>query len=378
MIRFALVAWIAVAAAAQATGAQSAPSATLRLEMRIDGNEDHVMFSFIRDLVPMPDGSVVVAEPREQRLRHFGADGSVRGTFGRSGAGPGEYRSIGGIGQLGDSIWVRDLALRRTTWLSLDGRVLGSPRWDLDENARPGTGFVPTGYLRSGAAWGVPTASPATVADESLPRRIELLSSSGAERLGTLAIVPSQHERYRLQDGPSFIFGTQPFADAPLVVGSGATDRILIVDRRSVHAAARAIPVTAISRGGDTLWTTRVPYVPRAIARTVRDSVVRRVHRLVARDGATEAQVRALLHLPAHYPPVTDAFEDADGRLWLRREDNGPRVTYQRLSAAGRLDLELTVPSSLRVRAARGEKVWVISADEDGVPSIERYAIITR
>lgn len=373
-----LVMAIVGSSVASIAAAQGSPRAALQLEMRIDGNDDLSLFSFIRDLVPMRDGSVVVAEPRERRLRHFGADGNLRGTFGRDGAGPGEYRSIGGMGQVGDSIWVRDLGLRRTTWLGSDGRLLGSLRWDVDENARPGTGHVVLGYLKSGRAWGEPSATPASVADESAPRRILLLSASGTERLGSIAQVPSRHERYRLMDGPTIVFGSQPFADAPIVLASGASERVVIVDRRSEHATSRAFPVVAVSAGGDTLWATRVRYQPRAIPRSVRDSVVGRIVRISARNGATDAQVRAALHLPSAYPPVTDAFEDSDGRIWLRREEDGPRVVYQRLSVSGTLELELSVERAVRLRAARGHQVWAISTDDDGVPSIERYAIVSR
>lgn len=369
---------LAMTAAWRPLFAQSVPTAALRLEVRIDGNDDLSLFSFIRDLVPLRDGSVVVAEPREARLRWFGADGILRGTFGREGAGPGEYRGIAGMGMVGDSLWVRDAGLRRTTWLASDGSLLGSLRWDVEENARPGTGFVVLGYMRSGRAWGQRSASPASVGDETAPRQIELLTPTGAERIRTLATVPAQHERYRFMDGPSIVFGTQPFADAPLLVASGARDRLVIVDRRSALASSRTIPITAVSLRGDTLWTVRVAYRPRPIPSGVRDSVVRRIHRLVARSGGSEAQVRAVLHLPAQYPPVTDAFEDADGRVWLRREEDGPRVTYQRVSADGALDLELGVDRSLRLRAARGAQVWGIRTDEDGVPSIERYAIVAR
>lgn len=379
-VSFALRAWVLVAIASvppSLAGAQNAPTATLRLEARVDGNDDLVSFSFIRDLVPMRDGSVVVAEPRENRLRQFAADGALRGTFGRGGAGPGEFRSIRGIGLVGDSIWVLDVSLRRTTWLGSDGTVRGSVRWDVAEDARPGTGFVIAGYLRSGFSWGEPSATPQSVADETAPRRIELLSPTGAERVRSLALVPSQHARYRWLDGPSIEFGVQPFADAPLVLGGGATDRIVVVDRRTVHASSRRFPVTAIGRSGDTLWTLRIGYAPRPVPRAARDSVVRRMTRSLARSGGTEAKVREILHLPDSYSPVSDAFEDADGRIWLRREEAGPRVTYERISMAGRADLSVVVDRSLRLRAARGDTVWGIRLDEDGVPSLERYTVLS-
>ena len=328
--------------------------------------------------MPLRDGSVVVAEPRENRLRQFAADGTLRGTFGRGGAGPGEFRLIRGIGLAGDSVWVLDVSLRRTTWLASDGTVRGMVRWDVAEDARPGTGFVIAGFMRSGLAWGEANATPQSVADESAPRRIELLSSSGTERVRSLATVASQHARYRIVDGPTIEFGVQPFADAPLVLGGGARDHIVIVDRRTQNASSRAFPVTAVGRNGDTLWTRRVSYRPRPIPRTVRDSVVRRMARGLARSGVTEATVRSVLHLPDNYSPVSDAFEDADGRIWLRREDDGPRVVYQRISATGILDLEVMVDRALRLRTARGDMVWGIRTDEDGVPSIERYYIVSR
>lgn len=357
--------------------AQGTPTATLRLEARVDGNDDLVSFSFIRDLVTLRDGSVVVAEPRESRLRRFAADGTPRGTVGRGGAGPGEFRAIRGLGLVGDSIWVLDVSLRRTTWLASDGTLAGTVRWDLADDARPGTGFVIGGYLRSGLAWGEPSATPQSVADESAPRRIELLSPTGAERVRALAEVASQHARFRWLDGPTIEFGLQPFADAPIVLGAGASDRIVIVDRRTQFAASRRFPVTAVGANGDTLWTLRIGYRPRPIPRGVRDSVVRRIARGLARSGATEADVRAILHLPESFTPVSDAFEDADGRIWLRREDDGPRVTYQRISTAGTFDLEVVVDRALRLRAARGASVWGIRLDADGVPSLERYTVLS-
>lgn len=375
--RRALAMLIALVGTTRDVAAQGTPTATLRLEARVDGNDDLVSFSFIRDLVPLPDGSVVVAEPRENRLRQFAADGTLRGTFGRGGAGPGEFRAIRGVGLVGDSVWVLDVSLRRTTWLASDGTLRGTVRWDLTEDARPGTGYVIGGFLRSGLGWGEPSATPQSVADESAPRRIELLSPSGAERLRSLATVASQHARYRWVNVPTVEFGVQPFADAPLVLGGGARDQIVIVDRRTSFAPSRSFPVSAVGRSGDTLWTVRIGYRPRPIPRAVRDSVVRRLARGLARSGATEADVRAILHLPESYAPVSDAFEDADGRIWLRREEDGPRVAYQRVSATGTLELEVVVDRALRLRAARGDTLWGIRLDEDGVPSLERYTVLS-
>lgn len=371
-----VLASVAVVGYAASLSAQRPVQGTLRSEMTIDGSDAAVEFTRILDVLPLRDGSIVVVEPRESRLRRFSEDGTRQRTFGRDGSGPGEYRRITRVGAKGDSIWVTDVGTRRTTWLDLDGGLLGTQQWDLDESTPSLSRHDILGYLASGAALGEPWLPADAVGDERSPRRIRLLGASGADGAREIVEVSSKHTNFRVMDGPTMNIGRQPYPDAPIVAVGVGTDRVVIIDRRvEVTSAARAFSVTAVESDGDTVWRRLIPYAARRLGGSVKDSVVRRMQRSLSRSGASEAVIRAALHLPDTYPPVVDAFVAEGGAVWIRREENEGSVIYQRVTADGRLDMETLVPRTLRLLAARGTKVWGIQLDADGVPSIVRFAI---
>ncbi len=367
---------VALVCCTASLSAQGPTRATLRSEMKINGSAPSIEFTMILSVLPLRDGSIVVAEPREYRLRHFSEDGARQRTFGRDGSGPGEYRLIHLVGAKGDSIWVTDIRLRRTTWLSVDGALFGTEQWDL-EQATPGLSrHNILGYLSTGAAFGELSLRAEATGDESAPRRIRLLGTGSAGGTREIVEIPAQHTTFRVMDGPTINFGRQPFQDAPIVSAGVGTDRIVVVDRRvMVTSSARAFSVTAIESNGDTAWRRLIPYVPLRVDKSVKDSIVRRTQASLSRSGASESVIRAALHLPDTRPPVSDAFVADGGAVWIRREENESSVTYLRVTADGRLDLETSVPRALRLVAARGTKVWGIELDADRVPSIVRFAI---
>lgn len=76
------------------------------------------------------EGTVVVADDGDLRVRFYDADGRFVRQVGRAGEGPGEYRSIWTLGQAGDSLWVFDGRLDRFTYLGPTGELLGTERLD--------------------------------------------------------------------------------------------------------------------------------------------------------------------------------------------------------------------------------------------------------
>lgn len=341
----------------------------------LSGHEFPYDFVRISAIVPLADGSIVIAEPRERRLRRFADDGGNVRTIGRDGAGPGEFRLLAQMGTFGDTIWVTDVGTRRTTLFSVAGQVLQTLVWDLPGADVAAGRNVILGYLSVSAAWGEPSAaSPAAVGEEREPRQLSVISADGRTRIRSLAEVAAAHARFRITDGGSIDFGAQPFADAPLVLGRGPIG-IVIVDRRTaVTEASRAFSVTAFSPRGDTLWRRLVPYAPRRIRGALKDSVIASIQRGSPHSRAT---VEAALHLPTHWPAVSDVFVAADGAVWIRREQDEEAVRYLRICPNGETELEFTVHRSVKLAAARGNTVWALRTDTDGVPSVERYRVVT-
>ncbi|MGH9202424.1 MAG: 6-bladed beta-propeller, partial [Vicinamibacterales bacterium] len=73
--------------------------ATLVEEMSIgvaDGREEYILGE-VADVAVAKDGSVHVFDRQVPIVRHYGASGTFLRSVGRSGSGPGEYRSVSGI-----------------------------------------------------------------------------------------------------------------------------------------------------------------------------------------------------------------------------------------------------------------------------------------
>ena len=69
----------------------------------------------VGDLLPAPDGSLLVGQPEDRTVMLLSRDGDVVGRVGREGEGPGEFRWISALGWRGDSLWVSDIRGRRIT-----------------------------------------------------------------------------------------------------------------------------------------------------------------------------------------------------------------------------------------------------------------------
>lgn len=86
------------------------------------------MLTWVQSGRILPDGGALVGDFRAGTIYGIGPDGSLLGTWGRKGQGPGEYQGLGAILLRGDSILVSDGRLRRVTLLSPGGEVLATRR----------------------------------------------------------------------------------------------------------------------------------------------------------------------------------------------------------------------------------------------------------
>jgi hypothetical protein len=65
-------------------------------------------FHRVAGAVRLPNREIAVADGGSKQVRYFGADGTFRRAFGREGAGPGEFRSLGRLIRFGDTLAVHD------------------------------------------------------------------------------------------------------------------------------------------------------------------------------------------------------------------------------------------------------------------------------
>jgi hypothetical protein len=92
-----------------------------------------------------------------------------------------------------------------------------------------------------------------------------------------------------------------------------------------------------------------------------------------------ESDLQRLLPIGASLPAWTTMIADPSGRLWLRVEECSatPDETqhYDVVSVEGELEGRVSVPSSLRLLAVRGDLALIVRRDELEVEHLELYEI---
>lgn len=105
------------------------PSASIGV---VDG-EAVYQLDRVREVATDPNGRIVVANGGSSEIRVYDPSGRHLGSFGGPGEGPGEFRSMGSMLLLGDTVVVFDEAAQRLTYFDLSGERIGT------------TSFEPTG-----------------------------------------------------------------------------------------------------------------------------------------------------------------------------------------------------------------------------------------
>jgi len=85
-----------------------------------DGPEEYQLYR-PASATRLPDGRIIVANSGSSELRFYDAAGQWLQSVGGDGEGPGEFRSMGAVWPLGDSLFVADWRLIRVTVFDRDG-----------------------------------------------------------------------------------------------------------------------------------------------------------------------------------------------------------------------------------------------------------------
>lgn len=173
-----------------------------------------------------------------------------------------------------------------------------------------------------------------------------------------LTTVPSKHVILAIRN-PRYptagSFSTQPFDDSPIILYSSKQRTVLVIRREASKGTLGIAWIDAVH--GKPVQSRSYPTAGILIPAQIRDSLINHHTRRILRSptsgggsgGSVEARVRAALFLPVHYPPVSEAFVDELGRIWLRREAvHAPTVTWEVVSTTGTLVGQVRLPAKVR------------------------------
>lgn len=351
---------------------------TLSEELRIGSLEGETALSEVGTVRPGPDGNVYVLLPQEGRVAVFGPDGSTEASIGRQGEGPGEMMGPSGIGFLNDTLWVRDARLRRLTFYTAGGEHLHDlpfPTADgLAEEERADFG-APVAGGRAVLVADAELASERTGSEHRWPVLVAPLEGGATD---TVATRYTAHDRAMAVTGSGGVIRSieifrQIFADGTLWRAAPDGRALVLVDRAVPdEPGIAAYRLTRVSVEGDTAWSVEVPYTPHPVNPARVDSLVRRY----ANENRSESEVRDLLFLPDHLPPVSDLVVGTDGTVWVAREEvpDEPR-TWDVFDGTGQQIARVTTPPGLRIEAASRSTVWAVETDALDVPYVVRYRV---
>jgi hypothetical protein len=359
------------------------PLWTLTREARFGGTGDSLS-DLIQPQVAViaPDGNSLVFDYRTREIKVYDPAGKYLRRVGRGGQGPGEYRRVGTMGYLGDTLWITDPELRRIT---LFPPRSGEPKtFPLRyEPTATGTlmGTMPQGMLRGGlvVAQGVlspgrPASTPAVESPVVLMRR----NGTFADTAAMPTIHASRDISFRVIDrqGRQVTWGGgQPFRSEHFL-GARTDGRgfVLVSPAATARSGAAAFQVQTFDSLGRETRSRSYSYEPVRVSDRIRDSVINGIG---IRSGVdSTAAVRRQIELADLVPTVTNLRVGSDGSVWLRRErlvNDG--LLWTVIDPSGALVARVMMPVGAIVAYADMDRVLTFEDDADGVQWVVRYRV---
>ena len=358
------------------------PLGILTRDLRVDGYAADL--SRVAYLVVARDGTIIVSQPQDATLLYFATDGHLLGKFGRSGAGPGEFRRPITLGWVGDTLWVYDVDLLRLTLIFPSRQLLRTVRVPTGVGPR-GSGTVPVPAMQPPiSARLLPGGDLLALApiygfrqpkpyDQDLHNKDNIyvrISAEGTYRQLLLAysVFGEQCNWGPRLHIPQCARPLQDFADDGSTLVTVETN-VTGVDHNSYH-------VTLMHITGDTLFSRRFAFVGVPISKRVVDSIRARML-----SRATAAEVRNAIRtvpFPPVYPPVTQVRIGRDGTTWIGLRPTADGRPWIVLDAAGNKIGEVLLPPDVVLWVADRNTIWGVEWDADEMPSIVRYQVSWR
>ncbi|MCJ7627153.1 MAG: 6-bladed beta-propeller [Longimicrobiales bacterium] len=263
------------------------------------------------DAVQIPDGGLVVADRRRNQILFYDSLGSYLTSAGGPGEGPGEFRDIGALEVVGDSLLAFDWRLGRLTVLDFDGQFLGTVQLEkTSDDGHPIHTYNLAGVLGSQlvmAPWAIMPLGQISVGPYWDSGAILLYSLDGTlqDELG---------EPYRTE----MYVGTQGSSGRPF----GARTTIASDGVQLFMGTGKTFEVRVFDTGGELARVIRRAWTPRRVNSPVVDSLIDFRIRQIGATSRTDPRAAAMRQMlesapmPEHMPAFSGLMVDHEGHLW--------------------------------------------------------------
>ncbi len=336
----------------------------------LDGPPQY-QFGRVTGAVRLDDGTVVVGDDQSKDLRFFDRTGRYLKTVGREGGGPGEFKAVGSLAALGDSLVVGDYNNRRVSVFAPDGKLVRAVPLD----AGGSEDFtIPVGYLGDGSvllssAGTFDGGSKSGVSRDSV-RYLRLAPSGGAPReVGRFV----GSEMFVQSEGDAVMVGPRAF---------GRSAEISVVPDGFFYGSSDTYQIGRYDASGRLLRLVRRPLATRAVtpADIERFKEARLKQAAEVRGGRfRQMQEKSLAAMS--YPETMPAYgriqADRAGNLWVSEfqvtpEDPGKWTVFD---PEGRMLGTVSTPARFRVFDIGEDYVLGVWKDELDVDHVRMFPL---
>jgi hypothetical protein len=359
----------------------------------IDSGPEYTFARVTGGVLLAEERGFAILETQAREVRRYSPRGEHAGTFGRAGAGPGEFGLPVALAPgWGDSVHVWDLQQRRLTTLSTeDGGVriqdFGQALGGLGQALANLQGILRDGTMVVRNVGDRPPPSEVPDGVHRFPVELVALTPSGPSADGPLAVVAGDETFYLIVDGRPHV---PIFPVAPIW---GLTSPGAARGERVVFGSTERVDLAVLDARGDTVrvLSSRVTGRPVEAAEvdSLRDVALAGLDAPgfqnlppAARTGVLEPQRERIRRAPARQvTPVFDLLHmDSDERTWVRLV--GPRfaptATWLVYDRDGEPLGAVTTPADFRFLDARGSRLLVVRLDALDVPRVEVWEVLWR
>jgi hypothetical protein len=349
------------------------------LDLSSDSKAGTVLFAKVSGATRLSNGTIVIADGSDNALHYFDATGKPLRTAGRTGSGPGEFRTIIWMGQCGpDSLHVWDLNQGRMSVFSANGTFVRdyTPHADTSRSSTPVmTISCSTRGVLAFQAQPV-NKSPISAKDPEHPTRQERVMKVTAP----VAVATSDGKVTRLLgDRPGGAWYQILGGHFPLPLG--ATTYVAVANNVTYVGTSDSMASIGVFATGGSNGTIRLGGAPRRVTQAHRDHAVAALVGLIPGQAPARLRKQAadslnVSPMPATLPPFTGLWGDADGVLWVQTSVAGDPDT--RLRAFGtnqKIVGEITLPANVTVYEIGRDYILGAFADADDVPHLGMFRL---
>jgi hypothetical protein len=329
-----------------------------------DGPAEYQLYR-VRSALKLPDGRIVVANGGTHELRFYDGDGNYISSSGGEGGGPGEFRVMGSLWRLGDSLLVYDWVQRRVSVFDISGEFGRSFVLELDQDS---TLPLPDNVFQERTLLTKPL-----MRDEELKwsfyrdTSLYLRYSLAGKMLDTLGAFPGAESSWHAQEG--FVFGgVAPF---------GRVGQSTVAGDHFYYGSSDKYEIEVHTSSGTLERLIRRPIPNRPVTRDDAEEFRRPWRENTDQPGPVR-DIMLDAKMPDAMPAHGRLIVDAGGNLWVaeyspRYNDEGRWTVFD---PAGRMLGVVETPVDGRVTEIGDDYIIGVWKDELDVEHVRVYPLI--